>query len=129
MAVHHGSEGLVEAGTDTVSEVTEWSYSESVEVTERKVLLGGGANEPTPLAGSKSGSGTISCNLDNGDNGQDAMDTGDTVAVSLHVGDATTGNKKFSGSVLITGREISNPAEGITTISFNYNGVLTEGTV
>jgi len=129
MAVHHGSTGLVKVGANVVGEVTEWSYSENAEVTERKILLGGGVTPPTPVVGSTSGSGSVACNLDTGDAGQDAMTTGDTVALTLHVGDDTSGNKTFAGDVAITGREISNSAEGITTVSFSYSGVLAEGTV
>lgn len=129
MAVFHGSEGLVRVGANVVGEVTEWSYSESAEVTERKILLGGGVSTPTPIVGATSGSGSVACNLDNGDNGQDAMTTGATVTLTLHVGENTTGNKEFSGDVVISGREVSNSAEGIVTISFNFNGVLDEGDV
>ena len=129
MAVHHGSTGLVKSGAAVVAEVTEWSYSESADVTERKILLGGGVSTPTPIVGSATGSGSVACHLDAGDPGQDAMTTGATVALSLHVGDDTSGNTVFSGNVVITGREISNGAEGVTTISFNYSGLLAASVV
>ena len=41
---------------------------------------------------------------------------GVSVACSLHVGDAETGNTMFAGDAVITAREISNGAGGVTTI-------------
>lgn len=129
MAKYHGNDGVVEIGTsNALAEVQTWSYDEEDVNVEDASAMGDAAEVPVP-SGCKRGSGSIECYWDDDDaDGQDALAVGDTVTLTLYPGGNDTGKTKYSGSVVVTKRGYSGGKTGMNMISFDYRGVLTEGT-
>lgn len=130
MATHAaGSEGVVKITTNTIAEVTEWSYDETCDTIDDSQLSD---TAKSYLAGQKDSSGTVDCHWDETDtNGQEAMLVGASVTLNLYPEGATAGDKYYSGSVIITGISVSGRMNDTVRRRFTFKpvaGVLTYGT-
>lgn len=132
MAIISGFQGIVKVGGTAVAEVT--SFQLSIEVDTATVKAKGVAWD-RKLQGSKSWSGTMTCNCDFADTAQQAAYTGlaagSDVAVVLQAS-AVVGDKIYSGNARIKKCDI-NSAEGADaatrTFEFEGNGALTEAAI
>ena len=130
MATHHGSEGLVKVSSNTVAEVTGFTFTQTAEYAEDTALAD--TDKTYNVTAIKSWSGNLSCFWDETDtNGQVALAPGANVALKLYPeGDAST-DTFYEGNALITDitRTVSRGA--ITEITFNFigNGALSTSTV
>lgn len=120
MATHHGKDGLVKIGSDTVAEVTEFSVESSVDVADDTVM---GDPWKTHLPGQKEWSGSLSCFWDESDtNGQEAMTEGASVALKLCPEGYDTGDKYLSGTATITRVTVAASKDGVVTRAFQFQG-------
>ena len=130
MSKYHGNSGVVEIGSsNALAEVQNWTYDEEdIDVQDASAM---GDTEETPIAsGCKRGSGSIECYWDDDDaDGQDQLAPGDTVTLTLYPSGTASGRKKYAGSAVVTKRGLKGGKTEMNMISFEYKGVLTEGTV
>ena len=132
MGTHWGNEGLVRVGSNTVAEVTEYEFTQSVTPVDDTAI---GDAWKTHIAGSgiKEWSGSITCHWDEADtNGQEALVVGESVTLNLHPEGATSGDKYWTGTASITEVTMTVPMDGSTirrTFNFMGNGALTLSTV
>ena len=129
MANHKGSEGVVKIGANTISEVKDWSLSETADTIE-DTTMGDVARTRQPSLTSASGS--LSCFWDETDaNGQIALQAGTEVALKLYPEGATTGDYFASVNAIITSQDASASMDGMVEATFSWesNGAVTWATV
>ena len=129
MANHHGTEGLVKVGANTVAEVNGFSFTSTAEYAEDTNLSD--TAKTYNVTAITSWNGTVSAFWDETDtNGQVALAPGANVALVLAPEGIDSGDTRWSGNALIT--EITrNVQRGATTeITFNFigNGTLSVAT-
>lgn len=130
MATHHGNEGTVKIGANTLAEVTSFQMTENASVADDTAMgdtwqthVGGGPN---------SWSGQADCHWDETDtNGQGALTIGASVTLNLYPEGAGSGDKYYSGTATVTQITRQNSLNGVVSASFQFqgNGALTLSTV
>lgn len=129
MANHHGTEGLVKIGANTVAEVTGFNFTLTAEYAEDTTLADTAKTYNT--AAVTAWSGSVSAYWDETDTtGQVAFVTGSNVALKLYPEGATTGDVYYYGDALVTEITRTVARGAVVEISFNFvgNGVLTTAT-
>lgn len=129
MANHKGSEGYVKVGSNTVSEVRDWSLTMSADTIEDTAM---GDSARTYKSSLTSATGSITCYWDETDTtGQGAMGAGDEITLNLYPEGATTGDTYYTMSAIITEEGASASFDGMVeaTFSFQANGAVTTATV
>ncbi len=129
MANHHGTEGLVRVGANTVAEVNGFSFTSTAEYAEDTNLSD--TAKTYNVTAITSWNGTVSAFWDETDtNGQVALAPGANVALVLAPEGIDSGDTRWSGNALIT--EITRNVQrgAITEITFNFigNGTLSVAT-
>lgn len=129
MANHHGSEGLVKVGANTVAEVTGFSFTETAEYAEDTTLAD--TTKTYNVTAIKSWNGSVTAFWDETDTtGQVALVPGANIALVLAPEGTDSGDTRYSGNALIT--EITKNVQrgAITEVTFNFigNGALTSAT-
>ena len=120
MATHKGSEGLVKVGSNTVAEVTGFSFDETADVIEDTQLSD---TDKTFIADKFSWTGSIDCHWDETDStGQGAMTKGTTVTLNLYPEGDTGGDTYFTGSAIIITISRGNAEGSTVTASFSFQG-------
>lgn len=130
MATFNGKSGVVESGAAAVAEVTDFSYTDAVVVTEDPSL---GDDWATNKAGTKSWSGSVNCNYDSTDaTGQGTFVVGAEVTLNLYPVANAAPNIKRSGTVIIDSVVVTNGGnDPIVSVAFTFvgNGVATDAAV
>lgn len=129
MANHHGTEGLVKIGANTVAEVTGFNFTATAEYAEDTTLAD--TAKTYNVAAITSWSGNVTAYWDETDTtGQNAFTTGANVALKLYPEGASTGDVYYYGDALVTEITRTVARGAVTEISFSFvgNGVLTTGT-
>ena len=128
MATHTGSEGTIKVGSDTVGELRSFSLESTAETIEDTSM---GDTNRTYKIGLKTFTGTASVFWDENDAGQTALVVGTEITINLYPEGATTGDKYYSGSAIVTGSTINSSFDGMVEgeISFQGTGALTTSTV
>lgn len=138
MASHHGRDGIVKIGTDTIAEVKSWTLNQTAETTDATSLTNAQSNNNyrSFLQGFIAWDGTLECFWDETDtDGQTALKTaldgGTTVTLNLYPEGATSGDTYYSGSALVTGLNITGSFDDMVNASFTFtgSGELTTNTV
>lgn len=129
MASHHGSEGVVRVGANTVAEVTGFSFTETAEYAEDTSLSD--TTKTYNVTAIKSWNGSVTCFWDETDTtGQGGLTPGANVSLVLAPEGVDSGDTRYSGNALIT--EITRNVQrgAITEVTFNFigNGALTAAT-
>ena len=125
MANHKGSEGLVKVGTATVSEIKDWSLSESAETIDDTTM---GDTARTKKSSLTTASGSLSAFWDETDTaGQLAMTVGATVTLNLYPEGDASGDYFAAMNAIITEAGKSASMDGMVeaTFSFETNGAVT----
>lgn len=128
MATHHGKNGVVKVGSNSVGEVTDFSIDINTEVAD-DTQMGDAWN--THLIGQNSWSAQITANWDPADtNGQVALAEGASVTLHLWSYGAATGAKGKTGTATVTKIAGSVPMRNKTSITFSVtgNGALSDET-
>ena len=129
MAVHKGSEGAIKIGSNTVAEVKSYSLDESADTIETTSM---GDAARTHLSSLTSFSGSVDCMWDETDtNGQTALAVGSTVTLLWYPEGSASGATFYSGSVIVTGKNITGSFDGLVeaSIAIQGSGAITTATV
>lgn len=132
MSTHAGNEGTVKVGSNAVAEIDNFSFQESASPVEDTAM---GDTWKTYIAGTgfNEWSGSLECHWDETDtNGQEALTINAGVTLNLYPEGATTGDKYYTGTAIITRINWTVPKDGSTirrSFDFTGNGVLTLSTV
>ena len=127
MAVHKGSEGTVHVGTDAVAEIRSYNIDETADVIESTSL---GDTSKTFEASTTSFSGSIDVFWDETDTAQIALSVGSSVTIKFYPEGASTGDKYYHGTAIVTGVSITANNDSLVeaSISIQGSGALTLAT-
>lgn len=128
MATHTGSEGTVKVGTAAVAEIRSFSVQTTADTAEDTSMGDSWRSFKTTLKG---WSGSVDCFWDETDTtGQGALVEGAEVTLNLYPEGATTGDKYYTGTAIVTGVSINSSFDGLveSSISFQGTGSLTFAT-
>jgi hypothetical protein len=128
MATHHGKEGVVKAGGTVVGELTSFTLETTGDVVEDTALTDA---TKSFVAGRTSFSGTLEMHFDETDSPQVTLLAGSSIAFILLPEGATSGDRSFTGTGIVTGMSVNNSMDAIIsrTVTFQGTGALTIGTV
>jgi len=128
MATHHGKEGVVKAGGTAVGELTSFTLETTGDVVEDTALSD---SAKSFVAGRTSFSGTLEMHFDETDSPQITLLAGSSIAFILLPEGATSGDRSFTGTGIVTGMSVNNSMDAIIsrTVTFQGTGALTIGTV
>jgi hypothetical protein len=100
MANHHGSEGLVKTSTNTVGEVTGFSFTVTAEYAEDTALAD--TAKTYNITAITSWNGSVTAFWDEADTGQLGFSTGSNVALKLYPEGAVNPDTYYYGDALVT---------------------------
>ena len=128
MATHKGSTGLVKVSSNTVAEVTGFSFDESAATIETTALANSAQSFVSDLL---SWSGSVDCFWDPSDTAQQAMTAGASVTLYLYPQGADSSDNYASGTALIGTISRANGIGAMVTANFSFTGTgaLTWATV
>jgi hypothetical protein len=129
MATHKGSEGTVKSGVNAIAEIRSYTITETADTLEDTTM---GDSSRTYLASLKTFAGSIECFWDETDtNGQLTLDPGASVTINIYPEGSTSGDTYYTGSVLITEKNVTGSFDGMVEASFSFQGTgaLSETTV
>lgn len=129
MATHKGSEGTVKSGANAIAEIRSYTITETADVLEDTTM---GDSSRTYLASLKTFTGSIECFWDETDtNGQLTLDPGASVTINIYPEGSTSGDTYYTGTVLITEKNVTASFDGMVEASFSFQGTgaLSETTV
>lgn len=127
MATHTGSEGTIKIGSDILGELRSFSLETTGDTIETSNM---GTTARTYKAGLTSWNGTASLFWDENDAAQTALTVGSTITINVYPEGASTGDKYFTGSAIVTAKSVSASFDGLveSAISFQGSGALTIST-
>ena len=128
MATHHGKEGVVTIGGTTLGNATGFTVDTTHDVVEDTAL---GNSMKSFIAGRGTFTASIDMNFDETDSGQTTMVQGAELTFAFLPEGNESGDRKFSGSGIVTGMSVSVPLDGVITrtVTGQGTGGLTIGTV
>ena len=128
MAVVHGKEGLVKAGGTAIGDLTGFTLETTGDVVESTALSD---SDKSFTAGRTSFSGSLDMNFNRANAPQATLLAGSSIAFILYPEGATSGDRTYTGSGIVTGMSTSNAMDGMVTrsVTFQGNGTLTISTV
>ena len=128
MAVVHGKEGLVKAGGTAIGDLTGFTLETTGDVVESTALSD---SDKSFTAGRTSFSGSLDMNFNRANAPQATLLAGSSIAFILYPEGATSGDRTYTGSGIVTGMSTSNSMDGMVTrsVTFQGNGTLTVSTV
>ena len=128
MAVVHGKEGLVKAGGTAIGDLTGFTLETTGDVVESTALSD---SDKSFTAGRTSFSGSLDMNFNRANAPQATLLAGSSIAFILYPEGATSGDRTYNGSGIVTGMSTSNAMDGMVTrsVTFQGNGTLTVSTV
>lgn len=127
MATHHGLEGVVKVGANTVAEVRSFEIETQQDTVDDSVM---GDTWHSHLTGLKSWSANVECLWDEGDtNGQVALTIGASVSLTLGPEGSTNPDVVYTGTATVKSIGVAVPHDGVVTrrIAFEGNGALSIG--
>ena len=119
MATHTGSEGTLKVGANTIGEIRSFSISESADTLE-DTSMGDAARTYKPSLTTFTGS--VDVFWDEADAGQMAMTVGAIVTFSAYPEGATSGDKYYTGSAIVTGLTVNSSFDGMVEASITLQG-------
>ena len=128
MATHHGKEGVITIGGTTLNNATGFTVDTTHDVVEDTAL---GSSMKSFLVGRGTFTFSIDMNFDATDSGQTTMVQGAELTFAFLPEGNESGDRKFSGSGIVTGMSVSVPLDGVITrtVTGQGTGGLTIGTV
>ena len=128
MATHHGKEGVITIGGTTLNNATGFTVDTTHDVVEDTAL---GSSMKSFLVGRGSFTFSIDMNFDETDSGQTALVQGAELTFAFLPEGNDSGDRKFSGTGIVTGMSVGVTLDGVTTrtVSGQGTGGLTIGTV
>jgi len=128
MATHHGKEGVITIGGTTLGNATGFTVDTTHDVVEDTAL---GDSMKSFLVGRGTFTFSIDMNFDETDTGQTTMVQGAELTFAFLPEGNESGDRKFSGTGIITGMSVGVPLDGVITrtVTGQGTGGLTIGTV
>ena len=128
MATHHGKEGVITIGGTTLNNATGFTVDTTHDVVEDTAL---GDSMKSFLAGRGTFTASIDMNFDETDSGQTTMVQGAELTFAFLPEGNESGDRKFSGTGIVTGMSVGVPLDCVITrtVSIQGTGGLTIGTV
>tara|TARA_Y100000294_G_scaffold26508_1_gene22481 strand:- start:103 stop:492 length:390 start_codon:yes stop_codon:yes gene_type:complete len=129
MATHHGKEGTVKVGANTVAEIKSFSLDRTSDTVEDTAM---GDSMKSYVVGQGDATGSITCHFDETDtSGQGAMTQGASVSLALYPEGADSGDTYYTMTAIINSLGISVDMGSIVERSFGFQvtGGVTETTV
>ncbi len=128
MATHHGKEGVLTIGGTTLGNATGFTVDTTHDVVEDTAL---GSSMKSFLVGRGTFTASIDMNFDETDTGQTTMVQGAELTFAFLPEGNESGDRKFSGTGIVTGMSVGVPLDGVITrtVSIQGTGGLTIGTV
>ena len=128
MATHHGKEGVLHVGGTAIGNATGFTIDTTHDVVEDTAL---GDSMKSYLVGRGTYTFTIDMNFDETDSGQTTLVQGSELTFAFLPEGNASGDRKFSGTGIVTGMSVGVTLDGVTTrtVSGQGNGGLTIGTV
>ena len=128
MATHPGKEGVITIGGTTLGNATGFTVDTTHDVVEDTAL---GNSMKSFLVGRGSYTFSIDMNFDETDSGQTALVQGAELTFAFLPEGNESGDRKFSGTGIVTGMSVGVTLDGVTTrtVSGQGTGGLTIGTV
>ena len=128
MATHHGKERVVTIGGTTLGNATGFTVDTTHDVVEDTAL---GDSMKSFLVGRGTFTASIDMNFDETDSGQTTMVQGAELTFAFLPEGNESGDRKFSGTGIVTGMSVGVPLDGVITrtVSIQGTGGLTIGTV
>ena len=128
MATHHGKEGVGTIGGTTLGNATGFTVDTTHDVVEDTAL---GDSMKSYLVGRGTYTFSIDMNFDETDSGQTTLVQGSELTFAFLPEGNASGDRKFSGTGIVTGMSVGVTLDGVTTrtVSGQGNGGLTIGTV
>ena len=128
MATHHGKEGVITIGGTTLNTATGFTVDTTHDVVEDTAL---GSSMKSFLVGRGTFTFSIDMNFDETDSGQTTMVQGAELTFAFLPEGNESGDRKFSGTGIVTGMSVGVTLDGVTTrtVSGQGTGGLTIGTV
>ena len=128
MATHHGKEGVITIGGTTLNNATGFTVDTTHDVVEDTAL---GSSMKSFLVGRGTFTFSIDMNFDETDCGQTTMVQGAELTFAFLPEGNESGDRKFSGTGIVTGMSVSVPLDGVITrtVTGQGTGGLTIGTV
>lgn len=119
MANHKGSEGTVHVGTDAIAEIKSYSVNETMNVIDDTNI---GDTAKTFQSGSTEWDGSVDVFWDETDTAQVALTIGSSITAKFYPEGATTGDKYYTGTALVTGLSVSSAIDGMVDASYTLKG-------
>ena len=128
MATHHGNEGVVTIGGTTLGNATGFTVDTTHDTVEDTAL---GDSMKSFLVGRGTYTASIDMNFDETDSGQTTLVQGAELTFAFLPEGNESGDRKFSGTGIVTGMSVGVTLDGVTTrtVSIQGTGGLTIGTV
>ena len=112
MATHHGKEGVVHVGGTAIGNATGFTVDTTHDVVEDTAL---GSSMKSFLVGRGSFTATIDMNFEETDSGQTTLVQGASASFEFMPEGADSGDRKFSGTGIVTGMSVGVTLDGVTT--------------
>jgi hypothetical protein len=129
MANHHGKDGTVKIGSNTVAEIKSFTLDQTSDTVEDTSM---GDSMKSYKVGQGDASGSITCHFDETDtSGQGAMTNGASVSLALYPEGADSGDTYYTMTALITSVGMSVDMGSVVERSFGFQVTagVTETTV
>ena len=128
MATHHGKEGVVTIGGSPLGNATGFTVDTTHDVVEDTAL---GNSMKSFLVGRGTYTANIDMNFDETDSGQTSLVQGAELTFAFLPEGNESGDRKFSGTGIVTGMSVGVPLDGVITrtVTIQGTGGLTIGTV
>lgn len=125
MATHHGKEGVLKSGSNTVAEVVDFEIQETADTVDDSAM---GDTARSHLVGLVAWTATVTCHWDETDaSGQESFTIGASVTFGGYPEGDTTGDQYASGTATVTNVTVGASLDGLVSRTFELqgNGALT----
>ena len=128
MATHHGKDAVVHVGGTNIGQATGFTVDTTHDIVEDTAL---GSSMKSYVVGRGTFTASIDMSFDDDDTAQTSLVQGSSLSFEFMPEGSASGERKFSGTGIITGMSVGVTLDGVTTrtVSLQGNGGLTIGTV
>ena len=128
MATHHGKDAVVHVGGTNIGQATGFTVETTHDIVEDTAL---GSSMKSYVVGRGTFTASIDMSFDDDDTAQTSLVQGSSLSFEFMPEGSGSGERKFSGTGIITGMSVGVTLDGVTTrtVSLQGNGGLTIGTV
>ena len=128
MATHHGKDAVVHVGGTNIGQATGFTADTTHDIVEDTAL---GSSMKSYVVGRGTFTASIDMSFDDDDTAQTSLVQGSSLSFEFMPEGSGSGERKFSGTGIITGMSVGVTLDGVTTrtVSLQGNGGLTIGTV